>query len=95
MSTLVDFTDVIASPENKVIRVYAIEPTQRSVNGHNAALPEPCEVALRYQEADIVSLHRDSTEAAAEALRFARKRGVFPAGVDATVTCTRETLRRA
>lgn len=89
MSTITDTT------ASKVIRRYAIEPQETTINGHRVDVPAPFEVALRYSEADIVTLQRDSQAALGEAIDFARRRGMLPKGVAADVVCVRETLRRA
>lgn len=84
-------TTIVEAPCNKVLRRYAITPG--TIQGRKLA--EDCEVVLRYSELDAINLHRDATEAAAEALRFAAKKGMVPKGIDADVVCVRETLRRA
>lgn len=84
MSTLTE------TPCNRVIRRYAITPA-----GVQGRKPKTVEIALRYEESQIVELYRDSNEAHAEAMSFARRRGMLSDGVDATVVCVQESLRRA
>lgn len=81
---------------NEVVRHYSIAPAVASVNGHRSPI-RPVDVGLRYTEGEITNLHRDSIEAAQEALGLARRKGMVPANVaegDLTITCVKETLRR-
>lgn len=87
---------ITESPRNKVVRHFVITPHEAHVNGHTVSVDEPFEVELRYSEADIVTLHRDSEQSLGEAIEFARKNGKLPrAIVTATAACVRERLRRA
>jgi hypothetical protein len=88
-------TTVIDAPATKVIRLYAITPdVPESVNGRKQPAASAFTIGLRYSELEAARLHRDSAEAAAEALKLARRRRDLPEGTDANVVCIRETLRR-
>lgn len=91
--TLHDLTDVMpVNKVNKVVRIYAITPKDLTVNGHRLPTPEPMTVGLRYSETEAETLHRDAADAAAEALRMARKRGL-PRDCEVDIVCVRETLK--
>lgn len=80
---------------NKVIRVYSLSPrsVDGMVNGHRPG--HTVTIGLRYTEEEAKNLHRDSAEAAAEAVRLAvRRRDLLPT-TEVDVVCTRETLKRA